>query len=688
VLLLLGLLACSERPLRPAVAELALSPERLELGPVHVGAHAEGPLLLENRGLQVRTLRLELTPPFTADAADVTLAPGASRRLRVRYTPTGAGVSEGVLQLAGDGGPARAVPLRGEALAPLRCETADPCSPVRFDPAAGACVRAQAPDGTACEGPCLAPGATCRAGACVGTPLACDDGNACTADGCSAAAGCVHTAVTCAEPEDPCQSAFCDRAGGCGVAPAPDGTSCGRPARCGETQAEVCLAGRCQEVAVPRDAACVPAPCSPGADGGPGALQEAWRYVPPAPWSIGNGTDTELFADAAGNLYWMESERTRPDAARQALLSADKTGRVRFRMPLPIPAIPMRILMVGPAVLLGPVWGGGGWAKEEVSLHSAEDGEALWRASAEDIAGALGLGDGVTASFAGPWVLQSHEALTGWLTVSRQTGSGSVTEQWGVRLSPRDGTLRGAARLPVSYRHLAAAGRDGDLYAITGTDTPSIVSLSPSLGAQWSAPLPGSAASRLAVADGVLLSDHGDVPALDASTGAELWPGAWPVWWPSGVSLQLQDGRAVRVSGFSAVARDARTGAQLWSRSIPEQAHTDAVLTESGALLLGGQVRSHCSEESPSCTPSSVLSAFTLRDGAPLWECSLHTPREARPAVLTPDRWTRWELRSGQDWTREWTLVSYALPGWRLSSTGWPQAAGGPERQWRERGGR
>ncbi len=61
----------------------------------------------------------------------------------------------------------------------------------------GSCTHAAVADGIACEDddPCTA-GDSCHTGICAGSSqVACDDGNVCTVDSCSAARGCFHTAI-------------------------------------------------------------------------------------------------------------------------------------------------------------------------------------------------------------------------------------------------------------------------------------------------------------------------------------------------------------------------------------------------------------------------------------------------------------------------------------------------------------
>jgi hypothetical protein len=88
------------------------------------------------------------------------------------------------------------------AALPLACDDADPCTTDTCDQAAG-CAHADVDcpstcgpgdDGLRCsDGTACTTGDTCSGGACVGTPLACDDGDPCTADVCDAALGCTYS---------------------------------------------------------------------------------------------------------------------------------------------------------------------------------------------------------------------------------------------------------------------------------------------------------------------------------------------------------------------------------------------------------------------------------------------------------------------------------------------------------------
>ena len=80
------------------------------------------------------------------------------------------------------------------------CTTAAECNdgnPCTVDACNGFCRYSAAPNGTSCSDGDQCDGVeSCRDGFCQGgEPLTCDDGNECTADGCSTTAGCTHTEI-------------------------------------------------------------------------------------------------------------------------------------------------------------------------------------------------------------------------------------------------------------------------------------------------------------------------------------------------------------------------------------------------------------------------------------------------------------------------------------------------------------
>ncbi|MBM4343907.1 MAG: SMP-30/gluconolactonase/LRE family protein [Deltaproteobacteria bacterium] len=152
------------------------------------------------------------------------------------------------------------------------CDDGNPCTKDGCDAVSGAC--AATPVEVGCDDGSLCTEAdTCTAGACKGTPVQCDDKNACTTDSCDAKTGCGYldnnalcndgNACTdfdkCAsgkckgaakDPEEcddknPCTADTCDKAKGCTnsntTAACDDGNPC--------TPNDACLDGKCQGAA-------------------------------------------------------------------------------------------------------------------------------------------------------------------------------------------------------------------------------------------------------------------------------------------------------------------------------------------------------------------------------------------------------------------------------------------------------
>jgi len=119
------------------------------------------------------------------------------------------------------------------------CDDQNACTDDTCDLGKGGCIFIGKPDGTPCGGGgsgCAA-GPACKGGACVapaGSGAACDDGNACTADVCDPAKGCIHTPMVgqaCNGKPDasPCTSGApaCQPNGACSEPPTPNWSCCG-----------------------------------------------------------------------------------------------------------------------------------------------------------------------------------------------------------------------------------------------------------------------------------------------------------------------------------------------------------------------------------------------------------------------------------------------------------------------------
>ncbi len=180
------------------------------------------------------------------------------------------------------------LPASGCTHTPVDCDDRNPCTTDTRDPVTG-CVHTNVADGTACGDSNTCNGAeTCRAGTCTaGTPLDCNDQNACTTDACDPVTGCTHTAVTCddqnagtldaclptsgcthtpidCDDRNPCTTDTRDPVTGCVHTNVPDGAVCGDATVCNGI--ETCQVGTCTAGAAPNcddQNACTTDSCAP-----------------------------------------------------------------------------------------------------------------------------------------------------------------------------------------------------------------------------------------------------------------------------------------------------------------------------------------------------------------------------------------------------------------------------------------
>jgi hypothetical protein len=177
--------------------------------------------------------------------------------------------------LAGDDGDAcNGVPRCRDCVcvpgAPVVCDTSadGDCARTTCDPLTGACRRAPAGEGQACDdGSRCSVDDRCTEGWCRGVARDCDDDNPCTNDACDAQAGCLHFAnladcddgnactrndacvegycvgtTRACDDGDPCTADSCEPASGCQHAPVSD-VACDDSFSC--TEVDVCVAGVC-----------------------------------------------------------------------------------------------------------------------------------------------------------------------------------------------------------------------------------------------------------------------------------------------------------------------------------------------------------------------------------------------------------------------------------------------------------
>src|SRR5262249_18848336 len=135
---------------------------------------------------------------------------------------------------------------------PLDCDDLNLCTFDSCNPQTG-CQHVAVPNGTSCQDATVCNGdEACSGGTCApGTPMNCNDGNACTTDSCNALSGCIHTPIAgcqpCGVPADcndtnPCTVDSCV-GGQCQNTVAANGTSCSDGDGCNGL--ETCLNGAC-----------------------------------------------------------------------------------------------------------------------------------------------------------------------------------------------------------------------------------------------------------------------------------------------------------------------------------------------------------------------------------------------------------------------------------------------------------
>lgn len=331
LLALFALAACGAPHVVPLSSDVDVSRE-VDFGQAFVGHPVTRALSISSRSRLSTTHFLRVAAPFSAPA-EVTVPGGEALEVPIVFSPLAEGPVTATLWV-GD----VEVSLRGVGLPTPECAQAESCRQSRFDPTLGRCVTEVLPDGAACDDGGCVEGGWCRAGACVGTPVNCDDANPCTRDVCAPGVGCQHLGDACPGSDDPCLAPACDTTTGCSLTPVADGTSCG-DFSC--ASAMVCLSGQCRAVRPPDGAPCGTAsPCeSVGTcqaqrcvQTQSGPLEVAWRYEI---WGV--GYDSSLFfdgvVDEAGNLYWVECSPGFQPAC--GVVSFTSGGAERFRALLP-----------------------------------------------------------------------------------------------------------------------------------------------------------------------------------------------------------------------------------------------------------------------------------------------------------------------------------------------------------------
>ncbi|MDP3499016.1 MAG: hypothetical protein Q8S33_01735 [Myxococcales bacterium] len=303
-------------------------------GQAFVGFDTACALTVTNRARRAVSVRFGRVSPFELPAS-VEVAAGQSSTVDVRFRPEVAGEVSQAITASVDGQDVEVL-LTGEGVAVPSCRSADECHEQTFDPSRG-CVETVRADGAACgqSTACLV-NATCQAGQCVGAPLACDDGSACTTDACDPSRGCQHAAVACAPSTNPCQASACDAQLGCVATPVVDGTTCG--ANDCQT-AHVCLSGQCVERAAPEGSVCAAATACRGegrctaaracALPPPGAPSEAFRFELPAGQAV-----QQILVSTTGDTFFTHGPQSSTAPPSATLVSLDRRGQLRFEVDL------------------------------------------------------------------------------------------------------------------------------------------------------------------------------------------------------------------------------------------------------------------------------------------------------------------------------------------------------------------
>lgn len=248
VAVLTGSCRC-DAPLKPlSAASLRVDVTEVVFPPTAVGSSSRQTLVVTNTGEQSGTVSFSTLTPFSVSKLAVEVRGAATEEVEVVFTPQTVGLVEGALEV----GPLT-LGLRGEGVAPPSCTTTNFCERSTFDPQSGTCLTATFPDGAACGVGCVLDG-HCQQGRCLGAPVDCGDGDACTVDSCSAE-GCAHAPLSCPRPADACHVAGCDSQQGCLSQAAPDGTLCA-PDDCTQRTVSVCIDGACVPRERPNDGRC------------------------------------------------------------------------------------------------------------------------------------------------------------------------------------------------------------------------------------------------------------------------------------------------------------------------------------------------------------------------------------------------------------------------------------------------
>ncbi len=371
IAVLCALAGCKEH-IETGLGELRVSTPRVDLPHAFVGqTKTSDRLELYNTSRYSRVAKVAaLELPFVAGlAGEVTLPGAGTAKVRLTFTPLAPGRFEQTLIVEDEDGTQLPVLVTGSAEAAPACTSPSPCRTSSYDLEREACIETPANEGLDCtlSNACYA-SATCAAGQCLGTPIDCNDADACSTDLCDPTRGCVHVPNTarCSAPPDACHVTVCDPKTGCGFADAIDGTPCG-PADC--STANICLLGQCKVVPVGEGALCgEDSPCQPRGRCNEGACVRPPKKALTAAWTAwappGQVVDWDSLADLSGNVYFRE--RT-PGEPRSRLTSVSPDGGLRWRQET---FLPQQVsIMDGQLVVRKP---------EGLEVRKLTDGTLVW----------------------------------------------------------------------------------------------------------------------------------------------------------------------------------------------------------------------------------------------------------------------------------------------------------------------
>ncbi len=311
-------------------SDVSVNPTALDFGNVWVGSSATLTFEVHNGSMSptMGMFSLVTGDGFALPSQIIEVEGGVTSNVRVTFTPQDAGAVQGSFVFTDDAF-MQPVQLTANGVTPGACAAPTTCLTFSFDFDAGACASHAQNEGMVCADSCVDVG-VCRGGVCSGAAIDCDDGNACTADGCGAT-GCLHvdSSASCPSPSDPCQAAACDPHTGCTSTQVADGVSCGTN-DC--STAHVCIAGACVERPAVNGSVCQAATPCMGAgtcqsgtckSGTVNLLVPEWQYLSPD-----GGIPSALALDDDGNIYFTEQ---RAVLFTSSVVSLTAQGAVRWR---------------------------------------------------------------------------------------------------------------------------------------------------------------------------------------------------------------------------------------------------------------------------------------------------------------------------------------------------------------------